>query len=1807
MSSNPKLPIPNYYENHCNVIGQENHGFEGDSQKDISRDLTVTNVIPPPGNEDMSRNGCFKTKYLKYLIVVLMGVLLTTATALSVIFVRDDKIVKINGDVKFEETWKNIYSNHSSPEYRIRSQQFIKKMDNYFKNSSLANFYNRTEVINFRKGSLVIQFHSFFKKSDPTVSTPFIMDTVLKIIQIVFPKSHVIISDSTTSSILTTTMVTTTTPLEITTTSTEAPSPTTVTTVVVTTTSPTTASPTTTTTTMSSSLKPSTAITTTKAISSLSMTTTSPKSPGTMTTTKSTPEKQSSPTAGPDLCFALDFKTCADTGYTRTMFPNLFNDDNSDAAKKRFYTNATDVINRGCSSFALHYMCSLIFPKCVDGYMFYPCKSTCLEIQRNCGPEATFFSCEYFIDDKNYCFLPDPMPTTKVTVPAITTTVKTTTQDMCFLLTSTPCGSLYPKTIFPNIFNDKDLNAAMDTFKKLAEPILKQNCSSLSLHYLCGLIFPKCDAGLVKFSCNSTCQAVNESCGSTLIKCTSLSDDPNLCFLPEQQTTTALVTTTIQKTTTPELGPDSCYTLPEQMCIDTGYTRMMTPNLFNDMDLNDAKKRFQDIAVPIIKSNCSPLITHYMCGMIFPKCENSLIKYACKSTCETIKNDCGSAATLINCEQLTDADEFCFLPTVRNCDPDFEHKCVSGECIKKYQVCDNITQCTDGSDEKNCTCPFGQFTCNNGKCIMSEWVCDGESDCDDASDERDCNKCLSHQFVCDDYTCVKSNKRCDYAIDCPDGSDEHRCVIKSDEDLLSVVVNERDYIICASTWSDALGSLACEKVGMGAFNNTIVTTSKWSIRFAHIEQQASNVTSPTVFGPVTIRNHCKDNNGIKLTCAFKGCGIAPMFSSMSDYSPQVVPLIVRGSETAPGSNPWYTLLHIGSKVCGGSIINEDFIITAAHCVSGYQPENIVVYLAPSDQSKKKPYRTKKHVHRIVMHNFTWIPKINDIALLQLKTPINFDEYIQPICLVGKNDIFTSKSSCWSSGYGYTSSSKNSSISNTLQEAKMTLWQTKKCNSSRVWNGEIKTGICAGYYSGQIAVCLGDSGGALWCKDEHNIAKLVGITSFVPRICDTKERPGVFTDVKLFLSWIERKTKCHFRCKDNSCLFDDDLLCDRTPNCPDGSDETLLCTTSVSCSFDDKFLCGYKISNWTWSKPVIVEQDLPKFDHTHGGPPGRFIYGKAESGILQTPVFTVDKPNCVRFFYQALKAQYSNMNVYLIDELNNRNPAILLWTLPRQSMTDTWKMALLNINVTGTFSLKFILKNSHGSIVNLDDIHISNGTCSEKACLQNEISCNQNNYNALCLPKEAQCNSLNHCDITSEDEINCADSFYHCEFDNGVVCGIQQSKEDLFDWFYVPARTINNIDHTTRTADGMLAYASTYHPRTDSWRKRMTLKLRSGNIPHCLQFFFQYDSTATLQVSLLTGKVTRTLWSYSQYKATTWAKAQVSLPALQGDSEVYFDTIGAPPDSTPRPFIVLDDISIARGACSNLTCDANWLACASGDLCYHSSAKCNRHINCMDFSDETDCLCNNDEFKCGSGRCIDNAKLCNGKQDCRDGSDEITPCEIYNNVTCSFEKPYKCGYRTNGTEFIWLRTKGDTPSTDTGPSGDHYDNKEGYYMYTEGTDGEEGDKATLTSPHFQTKQTSSLHFYYHMFGNGMGTLKLIITHLNNGLQTVVWNRTGNQGESWFSECILLPSNANLKVTFTAIKGRNYQNDMAIDDISLYHSPCSSSGVPSTTPISNATACEGDKWQCKTGECISIHLKCNKEQNCADNTDELLCPN
>ena len=80
------------------------------------------------------------------------------------------------------------------------------------------------------------------------------------------------------------------------------------------------------------------------------------------------------------------------------------------------------------------------------------------------------------------------------------------------------------------------------------------------------------------------------------------------------------------------------------------------------------------------------------------------------------------------------------------CNP-WEFTCGSGECLAQSSVCNRRTECSDGSDERNCStatppCAHDyQFQCDNGRCIFHSWLCDGDNDCGDGSDEVTSNCC----------------------------------------------------------------------------------------------------------------------------------------------------------------------------------------------------------------------------------------------------------------------------------------------------------------------------------------------------------------------------------------------------------------------------------------------------------------------------------------------------------------------------------------------------------------------------------------------------------------------------------------------------------------------------------------------------------------------------------------------------------------------------------------------------------------------------------------------------------------------------------------------------------------------------------------------------------------------------------------------------------------------------------------------------------------------------------------------------------
>lgn len=131
---------------------------------------------------------------------------------------------------------------------------------------------------------------------------------------------------------------------------------------------------------------------------------------------------------------------------------------------------------------------------------------------------------------------------------------------------------------------------------------------------------------------------------------------------------------------------------------------------------------------------------------------------------------------------IATAESYALSETVSDHEPCPVHQfqcLVSSACIPKEWRCDGDLDCTDRSDENNCTgpCTERQFLCGDGACVGRRYRCDGNRDCTDGSDEancRDTTACSQKEFACRNGTCVPNCWVCDGYNDCTDGSDEDR-------------------------------------------------------------------------------------------------------------------------------------------------------------------------------------------------------------------------------------------------------------------------------------------------------------------------------------------------------------------------------------------------------------------------------------------------------------------------------------------------------------------------------------------------------------------------------------------------------------------------------------------------------------------------------------------------------------------------------------------------------------------------------------------------------------------------------------------------------------------------------------------------------------------------------------------------------------------------------------------------------------------------------------------------------------------------
>uniref|UniRef100_A0A8C6TXM2 chymotrypsin n=1 Tax=Neogobius melanostomus TaxID=47308 RepID=A0A8C6TXM2_9GOBI len=247
-------------------------------------------------------------------------------------------------------------------------------------------------------------------------------------------------------------------------------------------------------------------------------------------------------------------------------------------------------------------------------------------------------------------------------------------------------------------------------------------------------------------------------------------------------------------------------------------------------------------------------------------------------------------------------------------------------------------------------------------------------------------------------------------------------------------------------------------------------------------------------------------------CASPGCGVPAVTPEVSGYA-----RIVNREEAVPHSWPWQVSLQqsSGFHFCGGSLINENWVVTAAHCnVKTYHIVNIGEHDKSTsgnteDVQKIKPAQVFTHPK---WNSYTIN---NDIALIKLSTPARLGTNVSPVCLAESSDSFDAGMTCVTSGWGLTRYNA-ANTPNKLQQAALPLLSNTQCKQH--WGSNISdVMICAG--GAGATSCMGDSGGPLVCE-KAGAWTLVGIVSWGSSRCSTST-PAVYARVTELRGWVDQ--------------------------------------------------------------------------------------------------------------------------------------------------------------------------------------------------------------------------------------------------------------------------------------------------------------------------------------------------------------------------------------------------------------------------------------------------------------------------------------------------------------------------------------------------------------------------------------------------------------------------------------------------------------------------------------------------------------
>ncbi|XP_071057276.1 uncharacterized protein [Onthophagus taurus] len=430
-------------------------------------------------------------------------------------------------------------------------------------------------------------------------------------------------------------------------------------------------------------------------------------------------------------------------------------------------------------------------------------------------------------------------------------------------------------------------------------------------------------------------------------------------------------------------------------------------------------------------------------------------------------------------------------------------------------------------------CPLDKWKCETSKeCIPLDFLCDNVDDCSDNSDE-------AAQY-CESPTEIRLSN----------GN-------RPSQGRLEIKYHGTWGTVCDDDFNDDAAKVVCRYLGFKgsatSHKNGVYGPGKGPIWLDQVFCQGNETTLQECDRWDWGKHNCDHSEDVGIDCDdHENVKSTPRNSQNYRIKPlkQILPItcglrsdnifsvqddvhfrVVKGLVAEKGMYPWQASVRVKGQSsqehwCGAVIVSEKFVLTAGHCLNGYQKGGFVIVAGDYDRNENEGTEQVVNIEEFYVHNeFRKGTKMNnDLALIKLKGDgFRFDDHIRAICLPPIH-LQEEGLNCSISGFGSVKSGR-AVASRELRAGFIPIQSREVCKMPHIYGEALTEGmICAGNLGGGVDACDGDSGGPLACLND-GVFTLVGLTSWGQH-CGHANKPGVYVKISHYRNWLDEMMRKH---------------------------------------------------------------------------------------------------------------------------------------------------------------------------------------------------------------------------------------------------------------------------------------------------------------------------------------------------------------------------------------------------------------------------------------------------------------------------------------------------------------------------------------------------------------------------------------------------------------------------------------------------------------------------------------------------------